>query len=129
MQMFAFKNTEAGIRALHRQIATFETTTQIADLYRDKWKFTVQQTPFKRIETRACKVFRVSIMELRSARRNKRVALARQFIYYWATRLTIMSMSQIGRLLGGRDPTTCLHGKHAYIKKRAQMGRTLREVR
>ena len=102
MQMFAFKNTEAGIRALHRQIATFETTTQIADLYRDKWKFTVQQTPFKRIEARACKVFRVSIMELRSARRNKRVALARQFIYYWTTRITPMSMArsncQVARL-------------------------------
>lgn len=129
MQMFAYKNTEAGIRALHRQIATFETTTKIADLYRDKWKSTVQQTPFKRIETRACRVFGVSIMELRSARRNKRVALARQFVYYWTTRLTPMSMGQIGRLLGGRDHTTCLHGKHKYVEKRAKMGRTLRGVR
>lgn len=126
MQMFAFKNTEAGIRA---RLATFETSATFETDTRDKWKSTVVMTPFKRIETRACKVFKVSLMELRSARRNARVAMARQFIYYWATRLTPMSLGQIGRLVGGRDHTTVFHGRDAYPQKRAAMGRHLREVR
>lgn len=126
MQMFAFKNTEAGIRA---RLATFETRATFETDTRDKWKSTVVMTPFKRIETRACKVFKVSLMELRSARRNARVAMARQFIYYWATRLTPMSLGQIGRLVGGRDHTTVFHGRDVYPQKRAAMGRHLREVR
>jgi chromosomal replication initiation ATPase DnaA len=127
MQMFAFKNTEAGIA--RRQIATFETCATFQTDPRDKWKSTVIMTPFKRIEQRACKVFKVSLVELRSARRNDRVAFARQFIYYWATRLTPMSLGQIGRLVGGRDHTTVFHGRDVYPKKRAKMGRHLREVR
>ena len=35
---------------------------------------------------------------------------------------------QIGRWLGGRDHTTILHGKRAYVAKRAAQGRTLRGV-
>lgn len=129
MQMFAFKNTEAGIRALHRQIATFETVKTIDNVQPAKWKPEVVLTPYKRIEIRACKVFGVSLMELRSERRNAQVADARQFVYYWACRLTPMSLGTIGRLVGGRDHTTVLHGKHAYVAKRAKMNRTLRTVR
>lgn len=129
MQMFAFKNTEAGI-ALRQEIATFETAATFGgEVAGQKWKPTLVMTPFRRIEVRACRVFGVSIMELRSARRNRRVSLARQFIYYWATRLTPMSLGQIGRLIGGRDHTSVLHGRDVYPVKRAKMGRNLRAVR
>lgn len=128
MLAVAYRNTESGIRALHRQIATFETTAKI-EAPTNKWKSAVVMTPYKRIEMRACKVFGVSLMELRATRRHDKVSMARQFIYYWATRLTPMSLGQIGRLLGGRDHTTVLHGKEVYPKKRAKKGRYLRPAR
>lgn len=81
------------------------------------------------IERRACRVFRLTKVELLSKRRHRDVAFARQFIMYWACRLTIRSLPEIGRLMGGRDHTTCLHGKRVYPQKRAKMGRHLRQVR
>lgn len=81
------------------------------------------------IERRACDLFGLSRQELHGNRRSRNVVFARQFVMYWAARLTPLSTPQIGRLLGGRDHTTVLHGKTAYANKRAAMGRHLRRVR
>lgn len=85
-------------------------------------------TKYQRIERRACKVFGVSRAELVGQRRTQQFVLARQFVAYWASRLTQHSLPMIGRLLGGRDHTTIIHGKRAYIEKRAKMGRALRSL-
>jgi len=84
---------------------------------------------YAEIEQRACRVFKVSKTEMHSNRRHRDLVFARQFVMYWATRLTLLSSPQIGKLMGGRDHTTCLHGKRAYREKRAAMGRKLREAR
>ncbi|MDI6026738.1 helix-turn-helix domain-containing protein [Corticibacterium sp. UT-5YL-CI-8] len=84
---------------------------------------------YEEIERRALKVFKTTSAELRSDRRNKEIVLARQFVIYWAARLTKLSYPAIGRFMGGRDHTTILHAKRAYPAKRAAMGRHLREVR
>jgi chromosomal replication initiation ATPase DnaA len=81
------------------------------------------------IERRACRVFGVTRLDLRSNRRFRSIAFAKQFIMYWAVRLTPLSTPQIGRLLGGLDHTTVLHGKIVYPQKRARMGRYLRPAR
>lgn len=80
------------------------------------------------IEERACKVFKVTRNELRSDRRNAHVVLARQFVMYWVCRLTELSLPQTGRFMN-RDHTSILSGKRAYVRKRAKMGRYLREAR
>lgn len=84
---------------------------------------------FAELERRTCKLFRLSKRELYSSRRHRSVAFARHFLMYWASRLTGLSLPKIGRLMGNRDHTTILHGKKAYVEKRAQMGRYLRPVR
>lgn len=84
---------------------------------------------YARIEETACRVFRVSKQEIRSNRRSRPIVFARQFVMYWTARLTPHSLPVIGRLMGGRDHTTCLHGKRVYAEKRAKMGRHLRSVR
>lgn len=81
------------------------------------------------IELRAMKVFRLSKRELYSRSRNVRIAFARQFIMYWACRLTLLSMPKIGKMMGGLDHTTVLSGKRVYPLKRERMGRYLRSVR
>lgn len=84
---------------------------------------------YRSIEERAMKLFRVTRVELNSNRRNRELVFARQFIMYWACRLTALSLPQIGKLMGGRDHTTSMHGRDVYPVKRAKMGRYLRSVR
>lgn len=84
---------------------------------------------YRIIEERALRLFRLTRTEINSNRRHVRVVFARQFIMYWACRLTTLSLPQIGRLMGGRDHSTVFHGRDVYPVKRAKMGRTLRGVR
>jgi chromosomal replication initiation ATPase DnaA len=84
---------------------------------------------YAEIEATALRIFKLKRSELRSDRRNREVAFARQFVMYWTARLTPLSLPVIGRLMGGRDHTTVLHGKRAYVQKRAYQGRTLKEAR
>lgn len=81
------------------------------------------------VAKRLCRVFGITLVELRSDRRSAGIMLARHAFCYWACRLTCKSMPQIGRFLGNRDHTTIMHGRDAYIEKRACMGRTLRKAR
>lgn len=83
----------------------------------------------EKIVHRFCRVFKVSLSELRSPRRDREVSMARQAIYYWAWRVTGLSSAQIGRRMGNRDHTTVLYGIKTYRRKRAAMGRNLRELR
>jgi chromosomal replication initiation ATPase DnaA len=84
---------------------------------------------YRKIERLACKVFGFTPTEIRSKRRSRQVVFARQFICYWCARTTTLSLPQIGRMMGGRDHTTILHGRDAYPAKRARMGRNLRPAR
>lgn len=82
-----------------------------------------------RIEASICKALRVTRNEVRSDRRQRDIVFARQAIMYWATRLTKLSLPQIGRIMGDLDHTTVLWGKKVYVEKRAKMGRKLRPAR
>jgi chromosomal replication initiator protein len=86
-------------------------------------------TSVKQIIERICRATGVSKYDVLSNRRNAELVFARHAVMYWACRRTGLSLPQIGRLLGGRDHTTILHGKRAYVAKRAKQGRTLRPVR
>jgi chromosomal replication initiation ATPase DnaA len=84
---------------------------------------------YRVIEARACRLFRVKQSEIRSDRRHREIVFARQFVMYWAVRLTKLSLPQIGRLMGGRDHTTIIHGRDVYPEKRVKMGRYLRPAK
>lgn len=143
MQLFAHSRTEAGIARLRaakeeerRQRGMAERKAslelQIAELSRELADISepvVIKSEYRRIEERACRVFRVTTFALKSNRRHRRLAAARHFIMYWAMRRTLLSSTQIGRLLGGRDHTTVLHGRDAYREKRGKAGRNLRDIR
>lgn len=90
---------------------------------------TAKRTAYSGVESRACYIFGVTRSAIRSNRRSRDLILAKQFVMYWTARLTDLSYPTIGRLMGGKDHTTILHGKDAYVAKRAAMGRTLRRAR
>lgn len=95
----------------------------LADLTAGRMKRT---HTFREIERRTMKLFRLRKHELYSNRRNRELVFARQFLMYWAYRLTRLSLPQIGKLMGGFDHTTIMAGRRAYRKKRFNMGRSVR---
>lgn len=110
MRAQSFKRAEALIRELAMEEPRFRHT-------------------YKLIEKRACRLFKLPITALHSKRRNRDLAFVRHFIMYWTIRLTNLSYPQVGRLMGGRDHTTILHGTKIYPEKRAYMGRKLPKAR
>lgn len=130
------RNTEAGIKRrtmapvpkpeaakLEADILEFKPTRPPTSFHGKRFRFTLDE-----IERRACQLFGVTRLELHSKRRNRHVVFARQFVMYWSVRLTKLTLPQIGAVMG-RDHTTVLHGKDAYVSKRKAMKRTLRRAR
>lgn len=58
----------------------------------------------------ACKRFNVTEIEIKSFRRDQRIARARQVVYWLARETTVKSYPQIGQMLSGRDHTTIMCG-------------------
>lgn len=57
-----------------------------------------------------CYHFNVALADLRSARRDRQLVLARQAACYLARKYTSLSFPYIGRSIGRRDHTTVIHG-------------------
>lgn len=89
----------------------------------------IPKTEFERIMRRAIRVFNKAPKHIKGDSRQKDVVFARQFVFYWACRKTTLSLAQIGKMVGGKDHTTTLHGANAYRAKRARMGRNLPSAR
>jgi hypothetical protein len=68
-----------------------------------------QRTPIDEIQEVVARVFRVSLLDIRSARREQRVAMARQTAMYLARRFTLDNLARIGHAFGGRDHSTVSH--------------------
>ncbi|HJN92841.1 MAG TPA: helix-turn-helix domain-containing protein, partial [Dehalococcoidia bacterium] len=74
----------------------------------------------------------VPVDAIASKRREKQVAYARHLTMYLLRDLAHQSYAQIGRLLGGRDHTTVLHGFRrieGLLEKDADVRRDLMEIR
>lgn len=57
-------------------------------------------------------VWGVRVIDIISQRRTHNVMRPRQAVYALSCELTVLSLPQIGRAIGGRDHTTVLHGKN-----------------
>lgn len=80
------------------------------------------------IMRRFCLVFGVTREEMKSSKRSNNITECKQAIAYWARRLNGMSYPQIGYYMGRKDHTSALHNARIYPKKRAKMGRYLKEI-
>ena len=66
--------------------------------------------PVAHIQQAVARHFCIRPDDLRSERRSFYVSHPRQIAYYLAHQLTPFSLTNIGRLFGGRDHTTIIHG-------------------
>lgn len=69
-----------------------------------------RQCSYDYITRRVCEDLQVSRAEIWSDRRPKRLSQARHLVWALAYDLTALSLPKIGRISGGRDHTTILHG-------------------
>ena len=81
---------------------------------------------FEQILRSIAETFNLSLLELKSKKRNKNIVLARQIAMYLGRELTDLSLPEIGNFLGGKDHTTVLHA-YNKIKLELQCNSKLKE--
>lgn len=65
----------------------------------------------------SCRHYSVNILDFVSNRRHARLVRARHVAMYIARRHTTRSLPEIGRIMGGRDHTTIMHGAHRITER------------
>ncbi|MEE8425313.1 MAG: chromosomal replication initiator protein DnaA [Elusimicrobiota bacterium] len=71
------------------------------------------------IQSAVCEKYSLQIKELKGRSRTSEIAFPRQLAMYLACQLTDLSTTEIGRVFGGRDHTTVIHGRDKIKKKLA----------
>lgn len=78
----------------------------------------------KRIIAQVADRHGLTVAELMGTTRVRLIAHARQEAMWRISRELGRSLPEIGRMMGGRDHTTVLHGIRAYEKRLAEAGKT-----
>lgn len=72
------------------------------------------QSVFSDLVLSVCEIFSITPVQLFGQRRTRHLALARKALWALARETTALSLPQLGRLTGGRDHTTVLHGLQTF---------------
>ena len=86
---------------------TIEATQEILQ---DVLRAHDRRITIEEIQKRVAAHFNIRLGDMHSARRARSVARPRQVAMYLAKQLTSRSLPEIGRMFGGRDHTTVMHG-------------------
>lgn len=66
--------------------------------------------PFERIEIVVCAFFELNPEELRTAKRGRKISMARHFIFFFARRYTVMTLGAMGEPYGNMHHTSVAKG-------------------
>lgn len=80
---------------------------------KDMVKETIKTISVEMVQKEVAAYYSVTLLDLKTKKRNKNVVLPRQVAMYLARKLTAHSLPEIGAAFGGKDHTTVLH---AYKK-------------
>ena len=95
-----------------------EITIDLAqEVLRHTLKDNEKQVTVRNIQKAICDHFDVKISDLKSKRRTKNLALARQMAMYLCRKFTSTSFPAIGAEFGGRDHSTVIHASKTIEKK------------
>jgi chromosomal replication initiator protein len=87
------------------------------------------QVGIEAIQEEVCRYYGLSLEELKSDRRTKRVVEPRQVAMYLSRELTDASLPAIGRAFGGFDHTTVMHAVRKVTEKMGMQGDVFGAVR
>lgn len=79
-----------------------------------------QQLTPQKILSRVADHFRVKVIDLKGDRRLRAVALPRQISMYLLRKELSLPLEEVGRVLGGRDHTTIMHGEEKITRALAE---------
>jgi len=95
-----------------------EITIDLAqEVLRHTLKDNEKQVTVRNIQKAICEHFDVKISDLKSKRRTKNLALARQMAMYLCRKFTSTSFPAIGAEFGGRDHSTVIHASKTIEQK------------
>ena len=95
-----------------------EITIDLAqEVLRHTLKDNEKQVTVRNIQKAICEHFDVKISDLKSKRRTKNLALARQMAMYLCRKFTATSFPAIGAEFGGRDHSTVIHASKTIEQK------------
>lgn len=124
---FLATNIWSNVRELEgalTSLGAFASLTKVeitTDLAREVLQHTLKdnhkQVTVRNIQKAICEHFDVKISELKSKRRTKNLALARQMAMYLCRKFTATSFPAIGAEFGGRDHSTVIHAAKTIEKK------------
>ena len=78
-----------------------------------------QQLTVQKVLSRVAEHFQVKVIDLKGDRRLRSVALPRQISMYLLRKELSLPLEEVGRVLGGRDHTTIMHGEDKITKAMA----------
>ena len=106
------------------------------EVLRDTLKDNEKQVTVRNIQKAICDHFDLKISDLKSKRRTKDLALARQMAMYLCRRFTSTSYPAIGAEFGGRDHSTVIHASKTIARKaeadpiiKATVDRLVRQIK
>ena len=124
---FLATNIWSNVRELEgalTRLGAFASLTNVAitidlakEVLRDTLKDNEKQVTVRNIQKAICDHFDLKISDLKSKRRTKNLALARQMAMYLCRRFTATSYPAIGAEFGGRDHSTVIHASKTIAKK------------
>lgn len=91
-----------------------KASTLLKDSFSDKKQ---QNVSLDKILKAVAEYFEIGVSDIRSKKRNQKVATARHYVFYLATEMTQMSTSEIGAEIGNRAHSTVLHSCQSIEKK------------
>ena len=100
-------DAQAKIAALEKQI------TELRDPPRDR-------VPYKAILTAVAEYYNLTIEELLSENRSYHITRPRQIAMYIGSKMSKLSLAEIGRRTGDKDHTTVLHAVRVVGRRRAE---------
>lgn len=113
----------------HRKATPEELLNLIAD---HQPAHLLNSVPPEKIVKRVCREFSMAESEITTSRRTKESVLLRQVTMYLLRENSSLSLNRIGKLLGGRDHSTILHGLKAIegkLKKDPQLQSKIKAIR
>ncbi len=108
------------------------TLARAEELLRDLLYEEQREVSAERIQQVVADHFGLRVVDLKSKRRTSAIATPRQVAMYLCRTLTSHSLPEIGRLFGGRDHTTVMHGCRKIEELRGRdpsLAQTLRNLR
>ena len=143
---FLATNIWSNVRELEgslTRLGAFASLTKVditIDLAKEVLRHTLKdnekQVTVRNIQKAICDHFDVKISDLKSKRRTKNLALARQMAMYLCRQFTATSYPAIGAEFGGRDHSTVIHASKTIARKaeddpiiKATVDRLVRQIK